>query len=88
MIQGVSEYGINENGAFLSKLKKSTKAKWFDQFDSKTLSVIKLDQNGDKMLAQGLTLEGLKMIELQSAFMTVEGKKDTSTKLQTILSTF
>jgi hypothetical protein len=50
---------------------------------------MKFDKNGDSLPYEGLTLEGLKMIEMLSSFVAIETQKqEVSTRLQAILMWF
>jgi hypothetical protein len=55
----------------------------------RSLSVVKFDHNDDVLPHEGLTLEGLKLIEMLTTFVSIETQKqEISTPLQSILYTF
>lgn len=68
IVSNLAEYGINnQDSKHLKELMKAKKS-WFNGFDSRSLSMIKLDHNGDKLAGEGLTQESLRLIELCTSF--------------------
>jgi trehalose-6-phosphatase len=62
------DYGLPETNQFLTAIKNQQSSLWLDDFDSRTLSVVKFDHNDDVLPHEGLTLEGLKLIEMLATF--------------------
>jgi hypothetical protein len=89
MLANHKEFGLPSSITYLNQLKARQSMAWFDNFEKRSLSVIKRDQNNDPLPNEGLTHEGLKMIEMQSSFMSIETEKqEVSVHLRTILNLF
>lgn len=86
----LKDYGITlKTDTFLADMLKLKVATWLDNFDTRSLSIIELDHNGDVLPNRGLTAEGLMLLEMLSAIMKAETQKqEVSTRLYTILYQF
>lgn len=67
----LTDYGLTDS-LQLKNIKDKKSQDWFDKFDARNLSIIKFDPNNDRLPTEGLTLEGLKMLEMQSSFVQIE----------------
>lgn len=63
MATHAKEYGLPES-LHLKAIKEKHSSDWFEKFDARSLSMIKFDPNNDRLPSEGLTLEGLKMLEM------------------------
>ena len=72
----LKDYGVAlKPDTFLQDLKDMQSQKWFENFDTRSLSIIETDRNGDLLPKKGLTVEGLYLLQMLSAMMKVETQK-------------
>ena len=63
---------------FIAEAKELLASSWLENFDVRSLSIIETDDNGDKLPKKGLTLDGLRLIEMLAAMMKSESSKQVS----------
>ena len=88
MQKNLREYGQADSTTFLPNLKQILTLQLY-KFDIHSLSIPKYDHNGDRLPEEGLTLEGLKLIEMLAALVNIETQQqEISAKLQNVLFLF
>lgn len=72
----LKDYGVAlKPDTFLQDLKDMQSQKWLENFDTRSLSIIETDRNGDLLPKKGLTVESLYLLQMLSAMMKVETQK-------------